>query len=357
MASSVSVMVVPRERFSAQPRTLQRVAATVPAGVEVVVVDAGSPPAIAAWTRAFCAARGWTLIRSDAPLMPNAARNLALERLGGELIVTIDNDATPDDGWIEALVECAEATGAAMVGPLTLIGRRADGVIHMAGGACRVENRCGARFLFESHHLITRTLADAKGELARARTEHIDLHAALVRRDFVAGGFDEGYLVTGEHIDLCLRAGERGAAVFHEPRAVVTYGGNAPMTWRDLRLFALRWNDDWTMRSLLHLQRRWALAADDPYLVAHAAWCARNRREGSLWWREALARGFARRGRDIDADDVDVMLQRRALDAWHAATTTSTTPPPHVATARARAAAPSLAPAQRTPRRAGARAR
>ena len=43
-------------------------------------------------------------------------------------------------GWLEALVECAEDTNAAIVAPLYLIGELEDQIIHMAGGIIEVAN-------------------------------------------------------------------------------------------------------------------------------------------------------------------------------------------------------------------------
>src|SRR5207249_8335576 len=59
--------------------------------------------------------------KTERHLVPNEARNIGLRRVRTRYVVFIDNDAVPAPGWLERMVECAEETGAWVVGPLYLV--------------------------------------------------------------------------------------------------------------------------------------------------------------------------------------------------------------------------------------------
>jgi GT2 family glycosyltransferase len=58
------------------------------------------------------------IIRFDDPLWPSQARRRIAGLLDTKYAVFVDNDVAILPGWLERLVECAEQTGAGIVGPL-----------------------------------------------------------------------------------------------------------------------------------------------------------------------------------------------------------------------------------------------
>src|SRR5688572_14062824 len=135
--SRVTVVVVPRERFSCAPESLESIYRETDVPFELVYVDGGSPPRIRRYLDAQARSRGFQLVRTDCYLSPNEARNLGLRDVDTEYVVFIDNDVVVTPGWLGKMVECADETSAGVVGPLTCIGRPEHEIIHLAGG--RVE--------------------------------------------------------------------------------------------------------------------------------------------------------------------------------------------------------------------------
>ncbi len=115
----VTVVVVPRERFSLARRALECLLSETTCPFKLVYVDGASPLAVRGYLEAQARSRGFRLLRSEHHLSPTEARNLGLREVAGtRYVVFIDNDVLVRAGWLEALVGCAEETGAWLVGPM-----------------------------------------------------------------------------------------------------------------------------------------------------------------------------------------------------------------------------------------------
>src|SRR5690349_3158255 len=124
----VTVVVVPRERFSVARRALESLYAHTPEPFRLVYIAAGAPAPLRRHLAAEARARGFQLVEDQRALSPNQARNLGLQHADTRYVVFIDNDAVPEPGWLGALVRCAEETGAWIVGPLYYIGEPGGGI-------------------------------------------------------------------------------------------------------------------------------------------------------------------------------------------------------------------------------------
>merc|ERR1712224_604909 len=103
----------------------------------MIYVDGGSPKAISDELKANVESQGHTFIRRPGYVTPNDARNIALPLVDTPYVVFIDNDVVFSEGWLSALVNCAEETGAGLVTPTILVGpasRMPNLKIHHAGG-------------------------------------------------------------------------------------------------------------------------------------------------------------------------------------------------------------------------------
>src|SRR4030095_4089301 len=159
-APSVTVIVVPREQFSVSSRALKTLyeRSPHPYPFSLIYVDGGSPRAIRRQLEAEAKARGFTLIRTESYLTPNQARNLALTHVKSKYVVALCNDVLVTPGALDALVRCAEETGASVVGPVTCIGEPECEIIHSAGGLAHIEESQGRRRLLSTQPLATRAL-------------------------------------------------------------------------------------------------------------------------------------------------------------------------------------------------------
>lgn len=291
----VTVVVVPRERFTLAPRSLDGLYAETTVPFRLVYVDGRSPARIRRYLETEAKRRGFRLLRSPRYLAPTEARNLGRNQASGKYVVFIDNDVLVGPGWLDALVRCAEETGAWLVGPLYCFGEPAFTKVHMAGGTAHIEVREGGRCLSETHRFPGRRLDEVRAELRRMQTELVEFHCLLVRAEVFKrlGPLDEGLLSDFEHIDLCLTVREAGGTIYVEPEALVNWVPPPPLAWSDLPYFMLRWSEAWNRASLRRFREKWRLAEEDPnghyeFVTAYrklALWPLRRAIRRALGWR------------------------------------------------------------------------
>jgi len=281
MTPRVTVVVIPRERFSMAVRALDVLYHRTGFPFALVYVDAGSPRHVRRAIEARQRERGFHLLRIEDHLATNESRNLALAHVETPYVVFIDNDVLVQPGWLEALVRCAEETGADLVGPLYCIGPPELETVHMAGGTAGLVLENGQRRFRERHAQPGKPFATLRPKLARTPTELVEFHCMLARRDVFdrLGPLDEGLLTANEHPDLCASVRQAGGAVYLEPAAVVTWMAPPPIAWSDLGFFLLRWSDAWNLSTLCHFREKWQLDAD-PRLSWQYEWLREYRYRG-----------------------------------------------------------------------------
>jgi GT2 family glycosyltransferase len=257
----VTLVVVPRERFSFAAESLESIYKQAEFPFKLVYVSAGSPRGLDRYLLAKAREKNFELIRTNRYLTPNQARNLGLAKVTTRYVVFIDNDVLVIPGWLERLVRCAEETGAWVVGPLYLKGRPELQMIHMAGGTIRVEKKGGRRIFHDGHRLTKKHLSEVAGRLQREPCDYVEFHCMLLRTEVFArlGPLDEKLLNTHEHIDLCMTVTKAGGPVYVEPEAVVAYVPPPPFAWSDARFFMLRWSEKWSLASLRHFEEKWGM--------------------------------------------------------------------------------------------------
>ncbi len=261
----VTLVVTPRERFSCAQRSLEQIYAQTHMAFKLVYVDGNSPPPLRQYLATQAQARGFKLLRTPYYLSPNQARNLGLKHVDTPYVVFIDNDVIVSPGWLPALVQCAEDTGATVVGPLMCQNEPLHSTIHFAGGESHiVVDVKGHRHLREKMYRQGQKVAAVYDSLHRQPTELAEFHCVLVRKDIFEqiGPLDEAMLNTKEHLDFCMSVAQAGEHIYFEPASIVTYVPGPPLAWRDVGYYMLRWSDAWTTASLRHLQTKWQLAED-----------------------------------------------------------------------------------------------
>jgi GT2 family glycosyltransferase len=183
-------------------------------GVPAIVVDAspaGSPhgrdlPAV-------CAELSFELLQLDGTASFARAANAGLaiaEAIAADAVVIHHDVELIEPGWLDALLDTgATIAGARLVFP--------DGTLQHCGYLySRLHGRFEPRFLFGPADLPA-ALADAVCPVSSALT--LIRHEALV----ALGGFDEGYALGHEDVDLCLRAFASGGSCVYVPSAVALH--------------------------------------------------------------------------------------------------------------------------------------
>jgi GT2 family glycosyltransferase/SAM-dependent methyltransferase len=180
---------------------------------EVVVVD---DDADADTKRLLTGMGGATIIRNETNHGYIRSMNRGARAARGDWLVLFNNDTEVTEGWLRAMLECAESGDD--VGVVTPKFVYPDGTLNEAGGIIWRDGT-GANYgrgdrpdLFHYEY--------------RRETDYGSAAALLVRADLWrdVGGFDERYLpMYYEDVDLCFQARERGLRVLFEPAAVVVH--------------------------------------------------------------------------------------------------------------------------------------
>jgi hypothetical protein len=175
---------------------------------------------------------------------PCPARNAALERLESEWVLLLDNDAVLEPEALAELAACAARhPSAALVQPRSVFFDEPDRV-HYDGGDFHY---CG---LFALRHFGAR-LADL-GPAEQREVAGAVAVALLARRAVLLelGGFDAGYFILFEDLDLSYRLSLVGQRIFSAERALCRHrGGTGGISFRS-GSYPLR-------RSALHSRNRW----------------------------------------------------------------------------------------------------
>lgn len=266
MIPDVSIVIVPRERFSAARESLESILDNTPVGCPIIYVDGNAPLSVRTHVLRKAVSRPIHYLRHPGYLSPNRARNLGLRAATGTYVAFVDNDIQVSPGWLERLVQSAEETGAAVVGPLTCIGTPLHQVIHSAGLFFHVEvDGQGRQSIRQSNPLADRRVSDVSSTLRAQRCDYVEFHCLLARRSVFdqIGPLDEQLLSTREHIDFCLTVTLAGGTIICDPSAVVTYLPAPPLALTDLPFFLLRWSDMWERHSLEHFQAKWKFTDEE----------------------------------------------------------------------------------------------
>lgn len=264
--SQVTIVVVPRERFSCTRESLESIYENTQMPFNLVYVDGNSPKTIRAYLQEKAAEKNFKIIRTDYYLTPNEARNLGLAEVKTKYLVFMDNDVVVTPGWLTQLFQCAEETDAAVVGPLMCQYKPLHENVHCAGGESHVWiDKTGRRRFREKMCLQGKMVSEVRDRLQREETELAEFHCTLVRRSIFEkiGFLDEAMLNTKEHLDFCMLVRQAGGKVYFEPSCIVTYVPGPPLELSDVHYYMLRWSDAWKLGSLHRLREKWDLAEDE----------------------------------------------------------------------------------------------
>ena len=134
----VTIVVSPRERFSATPESLESIYEHTTVAFNLIYVDGNSPGNVQKYIQKKSQEKGFKLIRTEYYLSPNQARNLAIPHVDTKYLLFVDNDVLVSRGWLNSLLKCAEEETATVVCPLTCIGKNIGETIHLAGGEAHI---------------------------------------------------------------------------------------------------------------------------------------------------------------------------------------------------------------------------
>ena len=278
---TITLIVVPRERFQYARESLESLYENTKTPFHLIYIDNNSPAHLRRFLIKQSQLRGFQLLRSDHYLSPNQARNLGLKQVNTPYVVFVDNDVIFAPGWLDALVNCSETTGATVVGSLVCQYLPVHTIIHCAGGTYLESDayqafargdlnptgspdQVGGWTIQERTPFQNQPLMEVRDRLHRQPTGFVEFHAMLVRTAIFdqIGLLDEGFSCTKEYLDFCMMVTRAGGQIYLEPDSIVTFLTHPPtpaLPWTDLPYFMLRWSDQWELSNLLHFQQKWQL--------------------------------------------------------------------------------------------------
>jgi GT2 family glycosyltransferase len=169
------------------------------------------------------------------------ACNAGAETARGQLLVFLNNDTVPTQGWLTALIRYADAHPAAgVIGSKLLF---PDDTVQHAG--------ITVGFNGLPHHIYAGFPKDHPAVNVSRQFQAVTAACCLVRRrawDY-AGGFDTSFINGWEDVDLCLRLGAAGLEIHYCHESVVyhldkaTRGPDSPGEQHNRELFQQRWGD------------------------------------------------------------------------------------------------------------------
>lgn len=232
---NVSVVMVVYQTGEALVESLRHVLAE-PLVDEFVIIDNGSPPREAEMLRSLGLTEPRVVLQQGHGNVGFASgANMGARTARGEYIIFLNPDANLQEDCVAALIAAFEDQPTP-----TVVGAR---VLNVDGS----EQRGGRRgevtpvtTLLSFGHLTVRFPGLAKFEIHREHELLPDGPVpmptisgacfALRRRDFdLLNGFDEGYFLHVEDIDLCWRARQSGGQVLFQPKATVIHLGHTSL--------------------------------------------------------------------------------------------------------------------------------
>jgi len=281
-APRVTLLMTARERHRLTERAIDSILRNTACGYRLIYADGSTPDALRDRLRERAADGRLDVVRVDPELWPNDIRRQLIGSVDTEYVVFIDNDVIVEPGWLEALMACADETGAGAVGPLYLIGGGgAPARVHMAGGTIEWSDTPTGRVMRESHAHVNEDPDRLETPAVRAPCGYVEYHCVLVRTAAVRDGapFDPRIRCVHEHIDLSLALERRGFATWMEPAARVTYLAAEPWALAEVPYRRRRWSHEAGDASIAAFCSKWGVANDErsfggvrAFLHEHVRW-------------------------------------------------------------------------------------
>ena len=250
----VTIVVMPRDKFSVMERCLDDILKNTPEPFELWVLSGGTPEAAKKrWQERYASRAKFTFF----PEYRNGAdlRDHALDLLSTKLAVFVDNDVYVRPGWLEALVRCQRETGAAMVTPLIL---DRDERIHTAGGDFILMKKNGTTYasmeLRYQHHRVLGAL-----NLTRRETDLCEIHCTLVDVAVLKKirPYDKS-LREFQEMDSSLSLSKNGCRMMFEPESVVYLFYEDKLTDpQDMRFHMWKWDMRAMHEGFDHFKKKW----------------------------------------------------------------------------------------------------
>ncbi len=259
----VSIIIPNKDQAALLARCIESLGKSSYANIEIVIVENGSQlPETHAYYRSLEKQPHVRIVEWTKPFNYAAVNNFAAAQARGDLLLFLNNDTeaiNPD--WLEAMVKLAVQPGVGAVGAKLYY---ADDTIQHAGIVVGMGGVAGHSHLFYPR--------EAQGYMQRLRiTQNVAAVTGaclLMPREVFekVGGFDEGFVLAFNDVDLCLSVLKAGYRVVWTPDAELYHLESKTRGYEDTVEKQARFKREY---DLFHLKWGQFLEAGDPYYHPH----------------------------------------------------------------------------------------
>ena len=249
----LSVVIMPRERFSGLEDCIRSLAIATDEDTEFVIVDQGFSRKALERARQVVAPREFRVVHDGTFLSEGAARNIGLAAARAPAwVLLVDGEMTVAPDTVRWLRKAAEETGAAITVPLLL---EREGLIHTTGGQFTWPEENGGKLdQADANYLAW---CPAEHDIPRSEIEMVETHLMLIDRDQTGDEPFEWKHIHLFHFDISLTALRNKWTVIMEPRARALFKRPPPISWEDYQLFSKRWNRDRFREDSRFFEEKW----------------------------------------------------------------------------------------------------
>jgi len=278
MAESVTVVVVPRDRFSSVVDCVRSLVEHTTVPFRLVLLDFGYASRTIAKVREVVGIRPLEIVDCGRAIPMIAFRDY-LPRIATSYVAWVDNDTYVTPGWMEALLDRAEK-GARVILPLTLERegldvdrRRLPLRNHISHSELRRVSINGMEYVFD-HKPFRRAAPEEIPDEAHT-VDFFELHTFFAETDLLRQ-LDLPAMVVREHIDIGIQLHKLGVEIWCEPTAQVEFDNiHARPTFADLRFFFFRWSQRLVDESHDLFEKRWGFRFYNEQYMKN--WAARRK--------------------------------------------------------------------------------
>ena len=260
METALTVVIVPRDRFSSLAACVDSILKYTPKPFNLVLLDLGFSAKDLEQVRQMCA--GLPLeIETMGPTIPVVAFQRYLPKLKTKYTAWVDSDTYVTAGWMEMLLARA-AKGARVIMPLTLErsgldvdARKIPLRNHISHSEIRKVTVGGKEYIFD--HKPYRRATPEEIPQEGHTIDFFELHAFFAETE-VLRMLDYPPMVVREHIDMGIQLHKLGIPIWCEPKSVVHFDNiHERPTREDLKFFVYRWQAPFVNQSHELFRQRW----------------------------------------------------------------------------------------------------
>jgi GT2 family glycosyltransferase len=246
-APQITVVVVPRDRFSSVEACTRSILATTGTSFRIAFLDFGYSEATRARLRELADGVDVEIVDCGRSIPMDGFREY-LPRVRTRYTCWVDNDTFVTPDCLARLVRSAEEEGMRAILPLTferegldIDARRLEKRVHISHSELRKVTVEGREYVFD--YKPFRRASKEEVPAGPWTIDFFELHTFFAETD-VLRQLDYPSMVVREHVDLGIQLHKLGIPIWCEPRAEVIFDNiHSRPTIEDVRFFFYRWSD------------------------------------------------------------------------------------------------------------------